>query len=63
MSNAAQKQLEPSLPASEFMSLPYVPFAPVRRQLLGLLGRVNRRRKEGQLELSPDMRVGREIPT
>jgi hypothetical protein len=26
-----------------------VPYAPVRRQLLALLGRVNRRRKEGRL--------------
>lgn len=39
--------------ASEFMNLPYVPYAPVRRQLLALLGRVNRRRKEGRLEPVP----------
>lgn len=39
--------------SSEFLSLPYVPYAPVRRQLLALLGRVNRRRKEGRLEPIP----------
>ena len=39
--------------AAEFMNLPYVPYAPVRRQLLALLGRVNRRRKEGRLDPVP----------
>lgn len=34
---------------AEFMNLPYVSYAPVRRQLLALLGRINRRRKEGRL--------------
>lgn len=38
---------------AEFMSLPYVPYAPVRRQLLDLRRKVNQRRKEGRLEAIP----------
>ncbi len=39
--------------ADELGSLPYEPYAPVRRQMLGLLGLVNRARKASGLEEVP----------
>jgi hypothetical protein len=39
--------------AEELAALPYEPYAPVRRQLLGLLGLVNRARKEARLDQVP----------
>lgn len=39
--------------ADELGSLPYEPYAPVRRQMLGLLGLVNRARKAGGHEQVP----------
>ena len=39
--------------AEELAALPYEPYAPVRRQLLGLLGLVNRARKEAGLDQVP----------
>jgi hypothetical protein len=39
--------------AEELAALPYEPYAPVRRQLLGLLGLVNRARKEAGLDGVP----------
>ncbi len=39
--------------ADELASLPYEPYSPVRRQLLGLLGLVNRARKEAGLDEVP----------
>jgi hypothetical protein len=38
-----------------FHTLPATPYAPVRRQLLHLLGQVNRRRKRANLEMIPVM--------
>jgi hypothetical protein len=39
--------------ADELGALPYEPYAPVRRQLLGLLGAVNRARREAGLDRVP----------
>ena len=39
--------------SDELASLPYEPYAPVRRQMLGLLGTVNRARRGGGLEDVP----------
>ena len=38
---------------AEFLSMPYEPYAPVRRQLLNLWRAVNRRRREAGLRLLP----------
>ncbi|MBI5388521.1 MAG: hypothetical protein HZA90_27970 [Verrucomicrobia bacterium] len=39
--------------AAAFRTIPAAPYAPVRRQLLQLLGQVNRRRKAANLEMVP----------
>lgn len=46
-----------------FQELPFVPYAPVRRQLFGLLGSINKLRKEGGVERVPWLAVrGRRKP-
>lgn len=51
--------------ADEFGALPYEPYAPIRRQMLGLLGTVNRARREAGLDRVPVscLRLRRRIRT
>ncbi len=39
--------------ANEFRRVPFEPYAPIRRQLLNILRAVNKRRKQGRLDLIP----------